>query len=314
VKKTPRSLKPIDRRFPYGWPMPATPGTPKESDALRAPDTQTSSFGTVIHRVEVPGVRAAEASYPRARSLPLHAHEFPFLTYVISGEYAEIAGTSTRECARGTVVFHPSPEAHENRVGSADVRCFNVELTDDYWTEVIDRANRGGRLRSIAFRGDAEWPAFNLWREFHRQDAATPLTIEESLLALISALSEESDRLEARGGRWIERAAELVAAQLVPSPRLRDVARDVGVHPMHLAKVFRLHYGCSIGEFIRRRRVAWACSQLARDAGTITTIAIQAGFADHAHFTRTFRRITGCTPTWYRQRLRVSAFFTRTAT
>jgi AraC family transcriptional regulator len=57
-----------------------------------------------------------------------------------------------------------------------------------------------------------------------------------------------------------------------------------------------------MGEYLRRRRVAWACEQLARGDETISAIAQRAGFADHAHFTRTFARITGCTPRWYRAR------------
>lgn len=86
-------------------------------------------------------------------------------------------------------------------------------------------------------------------------------------------------------------------------PGLLEVAHVVGVHPMHLAKLFRRRYGCSMGEFVRRRRIAWACDQLAEESMTISAIAAQAGFADHAHFTRTVRRLTGCTPQWYRARL-----------
>ena len=72
---------------------------------------------------------------------------------------------------------------------------------------------------------------------------------------------------------------------------------------MHLAKLFRKRFGYSMGEFVRRQRIRWACEQLAHDDATIATIAVRAGFADHAHFTRTFRRITGCSPRWYRQRI-----------
>jgi len=81
---------------------------------------------------------------------------------------------------------------------------------------------------------------------------------------------------------------------------LADVARIAEVHPMHLAKLFRKRFGYSMGEYLRRQRIAWACAQLSRSTGTISRIAVDAGFADHAHFTRTFRRITGCSPSWYR--------------
>jgi AraC-like DNA-binding protein len=56
-----------------------------------------------------------------------------------------------------------------------------------------------------------------------------------------------------------------------------------------------------MGEFLRRR-IARACERLAVSGDNIAAIACDAGFADHAHFTRTFGRVAGCTPRWYRER------------
>ena len=62
-------------------------------DMRTSPATPSGTFGTILRCVEVPGIRAAEAVYPKVRSLPLHEHEHPFVTYVLSGEYAEMAGS-----------------------------------------------------------------------------------------------------------------------------------------------------------------------------------------------------------------------------
>ncbi len=47
---------------------------------------------------------------------------------------------------------------------------------------------------------------------------------------------------------------------------------------------------------------ATACERLAVSADSIAAIACDTGFADHAHFTRTFGRVASWTPRWYRQR------------
>jgi AraC family transcriptional regulator len=68
---------------------------------------------------------------------------------------------------------------------------------------------------------------------------------------------------------------------------------------MHLAATFRRHYGCSLGEYLRRRRVATARELLTNPDLPLTEIAFAAGFSDQSHLTRTFKRFTGMTPLQY---------------
>lgn len=265
--------------------------------------TQSRFFGTLHRALALPGLLATETSYTQSESLPAHGHEHPYFAYVISGQYSERAGSIARECERGAVVFHPPGEVHGNQMGPDGAQCFNVEFVADPWTGLLDGSSKPASVHAITFTGDVEWTAFRIWREFHRPDATSPLAVGELLVSLIAAVSRKSDCSSTSKGQWIDRAAEYVASHLFPSPRLEVVAAIVNVHPVHLARTFRKHYGCSMGEFARRRRIAWACAQLDREGATISSIAMDAGFSDHAHFTRTFRRITGCTPRWYRQHL-----------
>jgi AraC family transcriptional regulator len=82
---------------------------------------------------------------------------------------------------------------------------------------------------------------------------------------------------------------------------LADVATEAGVHPGYLASAFRRHFGCTVGEFIRRQRIALACRALADGNKPLADVALLAGFADQSHFTRTFKRQLGLTPAAYRK-------------
>jgi AraC family transcriptional regulator len=73
------------------------------------------------------------------------------------------------------------------------------------------------------------------------------------------------------------------------------------VHPGYLASAFRRHFGCTIGEFVRRQRIALACRALTDGDAPLADVAIEAGFADQSHFTRTFKRQLGMTPAAYRK-------------
>jgi AraC family transcriptional regulator len=274
-------------------------------------DVSDQGFRQVHRILERQDVRAFEASYAPATAIPVHEHERPFFTYVVCGDYVEQTERRLRDCHRGTVVFHPNPERHRNAIGRWGTTTFNVEISPSLWSELTARDLHGTAIPDSALSGEIEWPAFSVWREFHQLDETNPLALDEAVGILFSSVSDHSTRETTIAARRLKVVTDFLEQQLSPSPRLSEVAAVAGVHAMHLAKMFRRRYGYSMGEFVRRQRIAWACNQLLMDDATISSIAVRSGFADHAHFTRTFRRVTGCTPSWYRDRARplARAFF-----
>jgi len=253
----------------------------------------------VRHALSQPGLHAYEATYDPCARLPEHGHTRPFFTYVLWGSYVETAGQRARQCGRGAVIFHDH-ESHTNEVGPAGTASFNVELDPELWQELIGDITSLAALSGRVLAGDLEWPAMRVWREFHRPDTASGLAMEEAIVLLCEAAQRARIRGTFEPHQRLDTClAYLDAHPLVPH-RLAEVARVAGIHPMYLAKLFRRRFGCSMGEHLRRRRVAWACDRLARTDATITSIAHDAGFSDHAHFTRTFVRLAGFTPRWYR--------------
>lgn len=80
----------------------------------------------------------------------------------------------------------------------------------------------------------------------------------------------------------------------------RDFARIAGMSSSHFDRVFRQMLETSPRQYFLRVRVEAACRRLAESHDTIAAIALASGFHDHAHFTRSFRRIMGLTPSAYR--------------
>src|SRR5262249_4267028 len=79
------------------------------------------------------------------------------------------------------------------------------------------------------------------------------------------------------------------------------IAAAAGIHPVHLARVFRRHYGCTLGEYVRKLRVDFAARQLIATNERLAGIALAAGFSGQSHFTRAFKRQTGMTPASFRR-------------
>jgi AraC family transcriptional regulator len=146
-----------------------------------------------------------------------------------------------------------------------------------------------------------------LWHEFRRTDRVSSLVIEELLRVLVGEFAKQPAPAAHRGRQgWLDTVTEFIHANVRGGVTLGDVARAGSVHPMHLVRAFRQRHGCSVGEYVRRCRVRWACSQLEGSEIqelSLSRLAAEAGFADHAHFTRVFKRVTGIAPSTYRSYL-----------
>jgi AraC family transcriptional regulator len=124
--------------------------------------------------------------------------------------------------------------------------------------------------------------------------------VEAAVLEMLVALAR-LDRDATRTPRWLLRAQELVHARFREPLRVGEVARAVEVHPAHLARAFRRHFGVSLGSYVRRLRLEWAAAELARAESPLASVALAAGFADQSHFSRMFKLHTGLTPRVYRR-------------
>lgn len=121
------------------------------------------------------------------------------------------------------------------------------------------------------------------------------------LLALKARLRNVPERrASCQPPRWLAEARDLLHDRYAERLRVTDVAGAVGVHPVHLARVFWLHYGTPVGAYLRVLRLTWAAGQLTDSDNGIAQIALQAGFFDQSHFTRVFKRQFGLTPLAYR--------------
>src|SRR5262249_31043302 len=119
---------------------------------------------------------------------------------------------------------------------------------------------------------------------------------------LLGALSRHSQlRIERTPPRWLRQARDLLHAHFAENLSPDSIALKVGAHPSHLMREFRRHYGCTIGDYLPKLRGAFASRTLATSDLSLLQIAQDSGFADQSHFSRTFKILTGMTPSTYRK-------------
>jgi AraC family transcriptional regulator len=136
-----------------------------------------------------------------------------------------------------------------------------------------------------------------MYREFQRRDDLTVLTLEGMLLELLAEMARDTVSLVGKEApHWLRQATDFLHAHFTQSLTTEMIASAVGVHPAHLMRSFRQRYHCTIGEYVRRLRVEYACHLLATSHSSLGQIAFEAGFADQSHFNHTFKGYMGISP------------------
>jgi AraC family transcriptional regulator len=85
-------------------------------------------------------------------------------------------------------------------------------------------------------------------------------------------------------------------------PSLAELARSLDCSPFHLSRTFHQITGISLRRYVNRLRTLIAADRLANGSKDLTDLALDLGFADHSHFTNTFRKEWAESPSRFRAR------------
>ncbi len=255
--------------------------------------------GNILKSRRVPGFVLMEACYPPNTTVDSHAHPEANMCISLKGTCSEKLGTKVREYKPLTLDYLPAEAIHSLKFPQTELRCFGIDISRS-WLERMREASmfqaesvfcHGGLLSSLFIK---------LYREFHESDGASSIAMEGLAIEMLAEVSRQGATSERTPPAWLRRAVELLHAQFSEKLQLVTIAQAVGVHPVHLAREFRKHYRCTVGEYVRRLRLENACAALSKSEMTLSAIAAAAGFADQSHFGRTFKRFAGMSPARYR--------------
>ncbi len=257
----------------------------------------TKEEGVTVTSADVNGFMLAELQFPPGYVQDAFEPDSSYLALVLDGGMEKSFRGRTLSFDQGSALTMPAGTKHSARFGSRGARI--VIVKPRHASSPSARSlERLAELRGSGFT----WLAWRLASELRASDEGAPLAAVWFALELLAATTREASthRLAGRPPAWLRSAEELLRARMGDCVGLGEVASAIGVHPAHLARVFRAHYGVTIGEYGRHLRLAWAATEIARGDTPLATVAAEAGFADQSHFTRLFKRYAGITPARYR--------------
>jgi AraC-like DNA-binding protein len=141
----------------------------------------------------------------------------------------------------------------------------------------------------------------DIWIRFLRRAAIKVKGAEHWYLELRPL---ETDELPIVGEMPDPRLAQAMAYlhdNYPDSPSLTNVARQVHMSPFHFHRLFSKQAGISPKHYLQKKQLQTAKWLLRSTKEPIGSIAAHTGFASHGHFTSTFHRLIGVSPSQYRQ-------------
>jgi AraC-like DNA-binding protein len=218
-------------------------------------------------RTIVPGVE----TLPPRLSRPRHHHREGYATVVLAGSFTEVSFAGRMDAEPGDVLLHGRFDCH------------------------LDLARSRGPLQILRL----PWRSDGLEGKFRVSDPDALVRLAEADTDLAAAqLHHELRPPLRRDPQWID---DLACALTGDSAfLLQEWADRRGLRNDVLSRVFRREFGVSAQRFRLESRTRLAWRQVLGSVRSLTEIALEAGFADLAHMSRSIHVFTGHSPNAWR--------------
>lgn len=123
--------------------------------------------------------------------------------------------------------------------------------------------------------------------------------VVEYLSEFMQSLSEEQSQSHLKIPSAMTALVSYLNNHCTEELSLDNLCTLSGYSPSHLIRTFKQYFGMTPHAYIINRRIQYSQQQL-KQGSTILATALDAGFADQAHFQRTFKRLVAATPNQYR--------------
>jgi AraC-like DNA-binding protein len=237
-------------------------------------------------------------------SAPAHVHDFHQFLYLFKGTCRVTIDGVVLEASRGTwITLGPGVRHSLAFPPPAKVACDVFQLKarfDRGWAGRFPKppltAIGEHRKRFEATLLELLWARRRPELDLH--EAA------EGLLAWVATLLKSTRSDEGPRRPEDERLRRVLAwldEHEGPTPEIRVLARQAGLHPSYFTRLFRARTGLSPSEWIIRRRLDYAHSLVVFSSAKLNEIAQLSGYRNYHHFFNQFSHRYGKSPSQIRE-------------
>ncbi|MET6997498.1 helix-turn-helix domain-containing protein [Chitinophaga defluvii] len=252
--------------------------------------------GTKVKERIFGAVITSETSFVPNMASAWHFHVNPHFSHILEGGSKEVKKGGTDKQYAGTGLYYHPGVAHQNVDYLPGTRIFNMELTDDFFKTF----GLSYPPPSLMFGDKHQLNTSGLVRimkEHYLNDTVSAIAMDQLCIDLIAPSQQDFHCFP----EWAKKIRDIMYDNWDTPLSLPFLAAQLDLHPVTISRYFARYFRCSAGEYLRKIKVERAISLIKQEQTSLTDIAYECGFTDQAHFTKTFRRITGMLPNQYRK-------------
>jgi len=248
-----------------------------------------------------------------------HYHDYNQLLFVTGGTACVCVNNTTYHVSAGDLIIFSHLEHHAVTEQSPDYQRYILELAPD----IPSPSRDGYRVLSILFNRPAGFrnvlDVRNAQAEFQqmfeaiRQEYANkqPLypdmldaMVRQLLIAVYRHAPDIFGSIDEDSLELVYRVQMLFHREFQKKFVLQDLADSYNISVSYLSHLFKSTTGTSVMGYLQSCRIAEAKKCLAETGMRIGEIVEHCGFSDNSNFSRTFRNVTGYSPSDFRERFR----------
>ncbi|MHC8367103.1 AraC family ligand binding domain-containing protein [Pseudomonas sp. ZT5P21] len=256
----------------------------------------------------LPFIEARSIADGREVCYTRHAHEHFSIGAITAGRSTYIHEQSAFEVSAGTVVLMNPGDVHACNPIDDQPWSYLMLYVDTPW--LTDLQHQLGFSHDLAFRRfsithTCDASLFTGLKALYEILVDSEQDVLRKHSAVVEFFTEVQQRLNPgeqplrEPNFKLERAADFIRDHCTQQLKLEDICDAAQLSPSYLIRAFKQHYGMTPHAFLVNRRIQFAQDRL-RSGQLIADVALEAGFADQAHFQRAFKQHLAATPGQYR--------------
>ncbi|SDF45520.1 AraC family transcriptional regulator [Mucilaginibacter pineti] len=228
-----------------------------------------------------------------------HCHENASISFLLNGVHEEDLLGKHYKRVPGDIKFIPAGEMHRCNAYAASTKKINLDLKHSLLHEMT--LSEDVLLERLLQNRQTKFTLLKLYHEIHDKNGYGQASLQLLLYELFHPVNADLKSYSGKLPLWVLRLKEILNDEWDVRFDLQDLAHKAGVHPVTISRYFPQYFSSTLSSYLRSIRVEKSINLIKTTSLSLTEIAYTCGFADQAHFTRSFKMHTGFVPKDFRK-------------